>query len=268
MPERRDINNLDLQERALHYGDGLFETLLKIDQQIPHWQAHYARLSHGCKRLSIAVPDQDWLKQQVVQATIDSQTCVVKIIVSRGIGGRGMNLPKQDQASVFVLNYPYSTPSKQGIAVSMCQTRLPINPNLAGIKHLNRLDYILAGIELNAHGQVDEGIICDSEGFLVEGLISNLFFAKGGKVYTPSLEMAGVDGIMRQLVLKRLKQMNVPVEIGRFKPELLLQSSECFLSNSVRGIAPIILIDQQLFKVGKYSKALIAALNHEPDSQT
>ena len=261
MPELNYNTELDWQERALHYGDGLFETLLKFNHEIPLWPKHIERLRRGCERLSIPVPATNWLEKRIAEESRDLENAVIKIIVSRGRGGRGLQLPVPPKASVFVLCYPWSAPTQRQHRVSICKTRLPINPNLAGIKHLNRLDYVLAAIELEKIPQATEGIICDVEGFVIEGLISNLFFINRSCLYTPSLDFAGVAGIMRQLVIEQAGKMNLRVEQGRYTSQELLESAECFLCNSVSGITPIVAIDQQHFMPGDYTGALMAELN-------
>ena len=259
-----DINyntGLDGQERALHYGDGLFETLLHQDGKIPLWQAHMDRLRQGCLRLSITMPDTDWLRNEVTQKTQGSDSCVIKIIVSRGQGGRGLSLPEVNQPSVFIYCYPWTEPDPVTLRVMICDTRLSINPNLSGIKHLNRLDYVLASLELQQRAQISEGILCDSEGYLVEGIISNLFFIIADQVYTPSLELAGVAGIMRQLVLDQFQTLEVAVNIGRYPTAQLELASEVFLCNSVRGICPVVAIDERKLAIGETTRKMMARLN-------
>ncbi|MFT5658798.1 MAG: 4-amino-4-deoxychorismate lyase [Gammaproteobacteria bacterium] len=262
MPEQSINEVLHWQERGLHYGDGLFETLLKIDGEIPHWQAHYQRLAKGCNRLHLPTPDQSWLEQKTAEVTHDSETNVIKIIVTRGVGGRGLNLPNPDQSSIFVLAYPYTHANPAPLNISVCNTRLPINPNLAGLKHLNRLDYVLATIELESRPNKDEAILCDTDGFVVEGIISNLFFCKEGSLFTPDLELAGVEGIMRAKIIEYFASRSNPVQIGRFEITQLQQADECFLCNSVQGIRPIGSIDDQPFKVGPVTKSIMNQLNH------
>ena len=157
--------------------------------------------------------------------------------------------------------YTEISPAELALDVSICQTRLPVNPNLAGLKHLNRLDYVLAAIEIEDLDNRDEGILCDSDGYLVEGVISNLFFFSHGKMHTPALNRAGVEGVMRQRVIEHLQQLDIPLETGHFYPDLLLQASECFMCNSVYGIRPIKTIGEQEFAIGPVSQALISHLN-------
>lgn len=252
---------LGWQERGLHYGDGLFETLLKIDGEIPYWQAHYQRLVKGCKQLYLPVPDLDWLENKLSEITLNTESCVVKIMVTRGVGGRGLNLPDSGQSSVFVLSYPYTLPGNTALKVSVCDTRLPINPNLAGLKHLNRLDYILATIELSNKEDKDEAILCDTAGFLVEGIISNLFFSKDDQLFTPSLILSGVEGIMRSKILEHSGKINKTVRIDHFELGQLLQADECFLCNSVQGIRPIGSIDGQPFETGAVTRLMMNHFN-------
>ncbi len=265
MPEYTYNTDLDWQERALHYGDGLFETLLKQNQEIPLWHHHLERLSQGCKRLSITTPDPDWLANQVAEKSKAMDSCVIKIIVTRGHGGRGLKLPPAEQLSVLIYCYPWSEPDSLDLRVTICNTRLPINPNLAGIKHLNRLDYVLASLELQRQPDMEEGILCDSEGYLVEGIISNLFFVIESQVHTPSLEFAGVTGIMRKIVLAQFQSLGVPVNIGRFQAAKLDSASEVFFCNSVRGISPVIAIDERQLATGETTRTMMAAVNRNTD---
>ena len=252
---------LDWRERGLHYGDGLFETLLKINGGMPYWQAHYQRLANGCGTLHIPAPDRNWLEQKITEVAKSSASCVIKVIVTRGVGGRGLKLPGPHQSSVFVQVYPYVQPGIAPFKVSVCNTRLPINPNLAGLKHLNRLDYVLAAIELDSRPNKDEAILCDTEGFVVEGIINNLFFIKDDNLFTPSLELAGVKGIMRTKIIEYFASRSQRVDIGRFEINQLKQADECFLCNSVQGIRPIGSIDNQHFKVGPVTQSLMSHFN-------
>ena len=268
MPDIQINQLLDMQERGLHYGDGLFETLLKFNAEMPLWNCHYSRLQNGCNQLHIPLPDEKWLLQKIEAETQGHDSVVIKVIVTRGIGGRGLELPKHKQASVFILKYPYTAINDEdlNLNVAICQTRLPLNPNLAGLKHLNRLDYVLAAIELERMGNKNEALLCDTDGYIVEGIVSNLFFCIQGEVYTPSLNLSGVAGIMRQKILNYLESQAMPVQIGRFYPELLLKASECFLCNSVHGVRPIRTIDESEFASGKITQMLMREFNTNKSS--
>ena len=264
MPESLVNYTLDWQERGLHYGDGVFETLLKLDGEIPFWEDHYLRLSNGCQRLHIGLPKEEWLIDKIDRETRETATTVVKLIVTRGIGGRGLKIPKENQASIFVFKYPHNrlAGKHKSLDVATCETRLPINRNLAGIKHLNRLDYVLAALELEAKGNSDEGILYDTDGFLVEGIISNLFLCVQDIVHTPSLELAGVEGVMRKQILRYFESQGVKVKVGRFPAQLLIQASEGFMCNSVQGIRPIKSIDQTPLEIGPVTRNLMKLFNN------
>ncbi len=268
MPDLEIYQVLDWQERGLHYGDGLFETLLKLNGEIALWHDHYQRLKKGCERLCIPLADENWLRQKVSRESSDQNSAVIKIIVTRGRGGRGLRLPARNQSSIFVLKYPYIGISEENLAleVSICRTRLPVNRNLAGLKHLNRLDYVLAAIEIEKQDNNDEGILCDTDGFLVEGVISNLFFYNDATMYTPTLDFAGVEGVMRGRVIEYLQQQDIPLQVGRYSPELLLQAKECFMCNSVYGIRPIKAIDRQKYVIGSISQMLVNEFSPEARS--
>ena len=262
MPDLSINEVLGYQERGLHYGDGLFETLLKIEGNVPYWDSHYQRLVKGCRQLHLPFPNQDWLESKVFEASKDKITSVIKIIVTRGNGGRGLSLPNPDQNSVFVFSYPYTPPDASPLKLSVCNTRLPINPNLAGLKHLNRLDYVLATIELSKKPNMDEGILCDLDGFIVEGIISNLFFCKNGQIFTPSLALAGVEGIMRAKIIEYLEKIGTRVYVDRFNLEHLFEADECFLCNSVQGVRSIATIDNHQFETGTITKSMISHFSH------
>jgi 4-amino-4-deoxychorismate lyase len=253
---------LDWHDRGLHYGDGLFETMLKVGGQVPHWESHCQRLVKGCKQLFLPSLDLSWLEKKLTEVTKKTDTCIVKIIVTRGVGGRGLKLPNPDQCSVFVSSYPFVQPSNKTLKVSVCDTRLPMNPNLSGLKHLNRLDYVLATIELSNKTDNDEGILCDSEEFIVEGIINNLFFIKDNQLFTPCLSLSGVNGIMRTKIIEHWAKIDKTVHIGRFKLGQLLDADECFFCNSVQGIRSIGSIDGQKFDTGAITRLLMKRLNN------
>ena len=247
----------DAQDRGLHYGDGLFETLLIHQGNVRYWQEHYARLYASCERLKIPCPQQSWL-ERALQPYVDSaESLIVKIIITRGTGGRGLSLSDKTQPNVYIFKYPVELSHiNQPIRVTISEVTLSKSPLLAGIKHLNRLFYVLATQQLQSENNFDEALLLDSEGYLVEAIVHNLFFISNDITYTPDLTASGVDGIMRNLVLKKLKELDKPVKIGHYTPEQLFQADECFLCNSVQGIRPITLVKKQRFDPGPVTRLL------------
>lgn len=247
----------DLNDRGLHYGDGLFETMLLDSGNIQHWSQHYQRLTTSATRLDIDCPDQSWFDKQLQSFIELDQTLVIKIMLTRGTGGRGLQLPDDLMPNVYILHYPYSVNDQNpAIAVTVSDIKLPRNKNLAGIKHLNRLDYILATQSLNKQDRFQEALLVDTGDSIIESIVHNLFFVIDHELCTPDLSECGVDGIFRNLIIKKLEQARKPVKIGRYGIQDVLNSDECFLCNSVQGIRPIIQIDESPFSIGPITKQL------------
>lgn len=252
-----DDTQPDIQDRALHYGDGLFETMLLESEKIPFWDLHYRRLSESAQRLSIKCPDKAWFEKQL-EAYLDlKKNLVIKILLSRGSGGRGLMLPDELTPNIYLLHYPYAKSDKiQHVKAIISEITLPKNKNLAGLKHLNRLDYVMATQALNRLPDYNEAILCDDDGYIIEGIVHNVFFVKNNEICTPDLSDCGVEGICRQLIIKKLKNKNIDVNIGRFSIESILTASECFFCNSVQGIRPVILIQDKVLGIGPVSQQL------------
>jgi 4-amino-4-deoxychorismate lyase len=235
-------NFLPASDRAIHYGDGAFETL-RIRQRKPLLLAqHLERLRLTCQFLRI--PLDFHLLHSEISALLS--TCpedgVLKILVSRGSGGRGYRPPDKPKPSRLLQIHPlptsYALASNQGIAVMCCAHPISRNSALAGMKHLNRLDQVLASMELTA--EFDEGFMCDDQGKLIEGTRTNIFIFKNGTLLTPSLTDSGVAGIMRAQVIDYFKQQHsIPLTIRDIRPHELRNASEVFITNSVFGISPV-----------------------------
>lgn len=257
-----DNNSLPISDRGLHYGDGLFETL-EIYQGKPLFLAqHLQRLQLGCNRLKIPAFDLQLLIQEAHQLCETHERGVLKIIVTRGSGGRGYRQPDPIEATRIMGVYPYpdypQDYADKGIAMTFCQHPVSINPILAGIKHLNRLDQVLARSEWQ-DDRFQEGLMCDTQGFLVEGTMSNLFWVRDQTVYTPSLTQAGIDGIVRQWLISYLQANSIAVEVGQYTPEHLVNANEVWVTNSIMGIWPVRAIDAQAFVLGPVVHKLQAA---------
>lgn len=181
------------------------------------------------------------------------------------------------QPNVHLIPYPWPAyPNHyptQGIAVDFSRVTLPIDPLLAGIKHLNRLTYVLAAIEYNIecnqekHINAQEMLLCNPDGFVVEGLKSNLFIVKDGRVITPKLDRCGVAGVMRAWIIDTLSDFRVTVEEADITPDLLMHADEIFLCNSLILLWPVNRVAQknmteQPFQVGRISKLLLKRINH------
>ena len=237
--ERRDPPPLD---RGLHYGDGVFETLAVIDGRIRHLERHVQRLQRGLARLGIDFPQPvDWIDEWQ-RAAAGQARAVLKCLVSRGEGGQGYLPPARPQPRRWLMLRPWPAGmhaiKTRGAVVCWCRTRLPLDPLLAGIKHLNRLHQVLASEEWRRAG-ADEGLMCDSEGWVVEGSRTNLFLVQHGVLLTPLLDRCGVAGVMREVVMERALALGIPLEERRISPEEVTAAEEVFLTNAVVGVWPV-----------------------------
>jgi len=233
---------IDVFDRGFQYGDGLFETLLVAEGRPFLWPEHVARLERGCGRLAIPMPDPALLWHEALRLCREKAAGVLKILVTRGTGGRGYRPPAPALATRVLSLHPLpadiETWRRQGIRIRLCRTPLGINPFLAGIKHCNRLEQILARSEWD-DPEIQEGLMCDSEGCLVEGTLSNLFWLRQGKLCTPKIDRCGIAGIVRSWVMEKVGAWGEGVTEVRVSPEALLEAEEVFVTNSVLGIVPV-----------------------------
>jgi len=248
---------LPLDERALHYGDGLFETMLLSQGGIRFWDEHYQRLHTGAQSLAINCPDKDWLQHHLQPYINLGQQLIVKILLTRGSGGRGLQLPESCLSNLYLLHYPFDTSLiNQTVKAFYSSILLPLNSQLAGIKHLNRLNYVLATDDLNKHPEYDDALLINESGQVIESIVHNLFFVRRTEVYTPDLDQSGVRGIMRQHIIKLLKRRGKTVKIGNYSRQDIESADECFLCNSVQGIRPLIKVGQRDYPIGPVTRLL------------
>jgi 4-amino-4-deoxychorismate lyase len=242
----RETVQLSVNDRGLLYGDGVFETMSVVDGELPLLSYHLERLRCGCERLGIACPSADLLQAEIVQLSANSKRAVLKLILTRGEAGRGYVSTATAVPTRILQRHSWpATPRRywdSGVRVRFCRLRLALQPALAGIKHLNRLEQILARAEWQDEN-MQEGLLCDSEGYIVEGVSHNLFLVNGDELITPDLTQTGVAGVMRAYILSQLPAQGIHVRIEKVTPEAVLAADGLFLCNSVHGIWPICEID-------------------------
>jgi 4-amino-4-deoxychorismate lyase len=234
-------------DRGLNYGDGVFETIL-IRNGVPEFlREHLQRLERACKSLllrwdeSLFNRDLSLLLKQA--APLLRENSVLKIILTRGEGGRGYKVDLASVTTRILMLSPapdYDFDPQAGVSVCICDTRLSINPGLAGLKHLACIENVMARNEWQ-DDTVVEGLMMDVTGHLVEGTMSNLFLLSNGRLKTPSLERCGVEGIVRNLVIERLAPgLSVDLEVCDLYIDDLINADSVFITNSLIGIWPVI----------------------------
>jgi len=261
-----DTTLINLQDRGLQYGDGLFETIAVRDSRLEFWQRHMRRLQLGCRILNIPPPDTQQLLDEARQIIGSRDKAVLKIIITRGEGGRGYRPPSPTNtrpSRIFSLHdwpdYP-ATNTSEGISLRYCSTPLGINPVLAGVKHLNRLEQVMARSEWN-EAEIQEGIMLNILDNVIEGTMSNLFFIKDGTLHSPDLSNCGVAGIMRGVILDLARSANIPLEIGCYKRADTDAADELFITNSLIGIWPVQRLEQRTFAIGPLTRQIMSTLD-------
>jgi len=256
---------IEVNDRALQYGDGLFETIAVKSGKAQFLKRHLQRLNAGCSKLLIPPPDLKLLEREVSELARHSDSAVIKIIISRGIGGRGYRQPDLIKPTRIVSLHPYPdypfAYHEQGITARFCTTRLGLNPALAGIKHLNRLEQVLARAEWH-DPTIQEGIMFDNDGYVIEGTMTNLFVVKDDVLYTATLDKTGISGIIRGIIIEQSASHKMKVLESRISQNELLSADEVFVCNSVIGIWPIRQIDHHPFLVGPKTRQLQHWLKH------
>ena len=229
------IIGIDGNDRGLAYGDGVFETLRVHAAQPIWWREHWQRLLRGASVLGIAAPDETAMLSQSLQLIAGRSQGVLKLLLTRGVGGRGYALPEKSSATVVLSWHPLpNAEPAEGLNLRWCQLRLSEQPVLAGIKHLNRLENVLARAEWN-DPDIHEGLLLDAQDRLVCATAGNVFLYMDGGWQTPRLDRCGIAGIARQWILQNLPDA-IETELTA---EAVQRCDAMLVCNSVRGIRAV-----------------------------
>lgn len=236
---------LSIQDRGLHYGDGVFETVAVCGARPLLWQAHWQRLRAGCARLGIALDTiEAELGDELEMVCRQCQQGVLKIIITRGASARGYASHDSGPVTRIMQLSPWPESSmsyrEHGIRACVCRQRLAQHKpgqGLAGIKHLNRLEQVLARREWRDEYQ--EGVLCDGAGNVIEGVMSNLFLVTDNVLITPDLTYCGIEGVMRAEVLAQAQAVDIPRRVSVVDLKAVENADEVFFTNSIIGIWPL-----------------------------
>lgn len=253
------VATIPADDRGLAYGDGLFETMRGVDGRVALWDFHLARLTLGCARLGIPVPDGRTLASECASLLHGHADAVLKLVLTRGGGARGYAPAHDVLPRRILMRLPAPpAPRPEGLRLHACATRLPLDPALAGLKHLNRLHQVLARAEVAAAG-ADEGLCLDTAGRVACATAANVFAVVDGELRTPSVDESGVAGTCRAALLAD-PAFGPTVRMGALFPQDLARASEVFLTNAVRGVMPVASIDGRAVGGGAAAAAARAAL--------
>lgn len=243
--------NLPVNDRAVQFGDGCFTTARVCNGSIRFLEQHLGRLQQACEKLLIPFSEWPLLEREMLQLATAEQQAVLKVMITRGSGGRGYSAANclQPTRILSVSAYPafYSQWREQGISLALSPIQLGINPHLAGIKHLNRLEQVLIRTHLE-QTQAQEALVLDSDGWLTECCAANLFWRIGAQVFTPYVDKSGVNGTMRQHIIACLADSSWQVTEVRERLDSLAAADEVFICNALMPIIPVNQVESWRFK--------------------
>jgi 4-amino-4-deoxychorismate lyase len=226
-----------LRERGFQFGDGLFETIAIIDEKPCLWGAHMARLAEGCDRLRLPQPDFSQLSEESRRVCAGHPRAVLKLYWTAGQSERGYRRPSATSPRRVISRCAWHQTAQEW-AVRQCEHRLAEGPALAGIKHLNRLDQVIARAEWEDDG-IAEGLMLGQDGRVVCGTMSNVLIQHGETLHTPAIDGAGISGVVRNLALDLARRSGNPVRVGAVTLDDVRAADALFLSNSLIGVARV-----------------------------
>jgi len=247
-----EIDTVPVSDRAFNYGDGCFTTILFLNGHLQLLDHHLNRLKHDTEKLSIDFTKftqlEDYLKSaSFFQALKSKHTAAVKIFISRGVGGRGYTPPAKEVASalcaITIHDYEYKGASKSA-DLTISSFTLSKQSALAGLKHANRLEQILAKQALTLVNErrqrpFDDALLLDCDQHIIEATAANVFFLINNVWCTPDLSASGVSGVMRGFILKVSAEMGVKTSITNLTYSNIRQAKSAFTCNALSGITPI-----------------------------
>jgi 4-amino-4-deoxychorismate lyase len=255
----QQAEHISIRNRGFQYGDGCFETVRVLSNKLILWPAHLKRLELACKTLHLSV-NFDLLQSemsQLLQANTAADV-ILKIIITRGEGGRGYAPAAQSDCTRILQLIDYIAPAtSNGARVVVCQHRLSSNSLLGGIKHLNRLDQVLASAQIPA--DCDEGLCMDEGGDVIEGCRSNLLLVVDDGLVTPDLSKSGVEGVMLNHLIDKFSKRGARVLRKTISLSMLKTSSEILLCNSVFGVWSVAEIQNGDWRTALEEKPFTAA---------
>lgn len=253
----KPVDYISVSDRGLNYGHGLFESMRIAKGEAPLWSWHQRRLCADAVTLGIKIDEQRLTAylQQALAAVPDDG--VLKLTVTAGKGSAGYRDTKPEANYCF--QFRALPTGRTPLILQPCTYRLPHNPVLGGIKHLNRLDQVLAAGELSASGDklLLDGLLLDVDGTVVEALSNNLFCLLDGQWLTPDVSLCGVKGVMREYLRTEVfPALGMTVLETRFGLDELARAEAVFVCNSVRGIEPV----AEILACGKWEDSAVVTL--------
>lgn len=255
---------LSTRDRGLSYGDGVFRTMQAENGRVLHWALHFHRLVEDCKQIGIQCPSEAYFIDDFQKLLPTHGQVVAKIIVTRGESTRGY-LPAADAEPNRIVSvspmpcYPQEY-IEDGVKLHLCKLRLSHQPLLAGIKHLNRLENVLARMEWN-DVSIADGLLLDHSDHVIECVSSNLFIRRGNRLSTPDLSLCGVAGVTRQRIINLCPELSLDLKIEPVRLDTLIEADEVMICNSLYGVWQVRALMSRTWPKGACTPMLRKALN-------
>jgi 4-amino-4-deoxychorismate lyase len=250
--ETSSVNALD---RGLQYGDGVFRTLKVVAGGVRWWEDQYGKLADDCAALQLHCPDREVLEGEVQQLVHEPDVGVIKIIVTRGSGQRGYGIPANVTPTRIVMGFPFPGRENLDVRVRWCELRLASQPKLAGIKHLNRMENVLARSEWD-DPDIAEGLLMGEAGQVICGTMTNLFIVEQGSLITPDISRCGIAGVARSRIMRAAKRHGQAVRVEPVSRERLLAAEGVFLCNSLIDVWRVAELPNRQLQYGVWAEKL------------
>lgn len=233
---------ITLDNRAFHFGDGLFESMRVVEGKACFLDAHWARMTTGAEILRMEIPgslDRNTFGRQVQELISAVELTSGRCRFTLYRGGGGYYRPERNEAlfTIEVKELPeaYHTLNEQGGMVDIWPNmRKPIN-DLSRHKTLNCQYYIMGALWARDRG-LDDCLLQNERGNIIESSSGNLFIVSNGVLYTPSLADGCLGGVMRAQIINLALANGIKVYECSLNPQNLLAADEVFFTNAVRGI--------------------------------
>lgn len=259
-----DKNTVSINDRGFQYGDGLFETIMVEKGRTIFLTEHFDRLDKGCSILGFPSIDRECFKNEIASLISSSEFGVLKIILTRGESERGFLSPPNINVT-RVLSFSESLETKvhslKKMNITLCETRLSQQPLLAGLKHLNQLERVLARSEWR-QSDITEGLMLDGDNHVIEGTMSNIFIVKAGVINTSNLTQSGVKGIIRDVIIEQAQSLDIECKITTITLDDVLSADEVFMTNSIMLLQTVAKFMYKK-RVVEFEEGPVAALMHD-----
>ncbi len=261
-------DSVSVLDRGLAYGDGFFETMQWFGknneslQGVEFWNRHFRRIIKSAKILKIKIPNKNIFaeyKKKILTVAQKKKIYegILKIIITRGVGGRGYSYESNMKPTIIFIVFPNATSKRiESVNVKFCKSAISDNADISGLKHLNRLDSVRARSELK-NKKIFEGIFTDNNENILEGTMTNIFFVKNKSLVTPSIKSSGINGIMREVILVYGKKFFTEIVIREIKKNEIENFDEMFLTNSIIKVLPVKKCGKKKFTISNSTKRLI-----------